>query len=205
MLEQGQATQTAAATVANIKEKPCTCFFFFTKGILSALLENYIVLFIAKWDRDLILVCANGLKGVPMVLQSMSTRKQRLIWNRMPNSVGLHCIQTVNLNFSLTISGQLCLLCLLMWLKPYSGYLSQHGVGQLADLLHVLSADVQLTAAHSQQRAIGQLLPVQLHLDEIVLTGIWVLNAYLQNQLWQTRTEELTGVVLESECTTRNT
>lgn len=68
-----------------------------------------------------------------------------------------------------------------------TSYLSQHGVRQLADLLHVLSADAQFAATDPQERSIGQLLAVQLHLDEVVLPGAGVLDAHLQHQLWKER------------------
>lgn len=67
--------------------------------------------------------------------------------------------------------------------QPSSLYLSQHGVRQLADLLHMLSADVQLTATDPQKGAVGELLAVQLHLNEVVLPGVGVLDTHLQNQL----------------------
>lgn len=66
-----------------------------------------------------------------------------------------------------------------------TAYLSQHGVGQLPDLLHMLSADAQLATTDPQEGSIGQLLAVQLHLDEVVLPGAGVLDAYLQHQLWR--------------------
>ncbi|TNN57656.1 hypothetical protein EYF80_032118 [Liparis tanakae] len=62
-------------------------------------------------------------------------------------------------------------------------YLSQHGVGQLADLLHVLRADVQLSAADPEEGAIGELLAVQLHFNEVVLPAVGVLDTHLQHQL----------------------
>lgn len=62
-------------------------------------------------------------------------------------------------------------------------YLSQHGVWQLADLLHVLCTDIQLTATDPQKGAIGELLAVQLHLDEVVLPCVGVLDTHLQHQL----------------------
>lgn len=71
-------------------------------------------------------------------------------------------------------------------------YLPQHGVGQLADLLHVLGADVQLAAADPQQGAVGELLPIQLHLDEVVLARTGVLDSHLQHQLWWTATRRRT-------------
>lgn len=67
-------------------------------------------------------------------------------------------------------------------------HLPQHGVGQLADLLHVLRADVQLTAADPQQGAVSQLLAVKLHLDEVVLTRAGVLDSHFQHQLWRRAT-----------------
>lgn len=47
----------------------------------------------------------------------------------------------------------------------------------------MLGADAQLAATHPQEGPIGQLLAVQLHLDEVVLPGAGVLDAHLQNQL----------------------
>ena len=61
-------------------------------------------------------------------------------------------------------------------------YLSQHGVWQLADLLHVLGADVQLAAADPQEGAVGELLAVQLHLNEVVLPCTGILDSHLQHQ-----------------------
>lgn len=51
----------------------------------------------------------------------------------------------------------------------------------------MLSADAQLAATDPQERSIGQLLAVQLHLDEVVLPGAGVLDAHLQHQLWRER------------------
>lgn len=62
-------------------------------------------------------------------------------------------------------------------------YLSQHGVRQLADLLHVLSADIQLAATDPQKGTIGKLLAVQLHFNEVVLPSVGVLDTHLQHQL----------------------
>lgn len=69
-----------------------------------------------------------------------------------------------------------------LWVEPC---LSQHGVGQLADLLHVVSTDVQFATANPEQRAVRQFPPVELHLDEVVFPCIWVLDPDLQNQLWE--------------------
>lgn len=44
----------------------------------------------------------------------------------------------------------------------------------------MLGADVQFTAADPQQGAIRELLAVQFHLDEVVLTGVGVLDTHLQ-------------------------
>lgn len=49
----------------------------------------------------------------------------------------------------------------------------------------MLSADAQLATTDPQEGSIGQLLAVQLHLDEVVLPGAWVLDAHLQHQLWR--------------------
>lgn len=61
--------------------------------------------------------------------------------------------------------------------------LPQHGVGQLADLLHVVGAYAELPAADPEQRAVCEFLAVQLHLDEVILPGIGVLNPHFQDQL----------------------
>lgn len=58
-------------------------------------------------------------------------------------------------------------------------HLSEHCVGELAYFLYMFSTNVQLTAADPQQRPVRQLLSVQLHLDEIIFSGMWVLDTYL--------------------------
>lgn len=47
----------------------------------------------------------------------------------------------------------------------------------------MLSTDVQLAAADSQQRTVGELLTIQFYFDEVVLPRIRVLDSNLQNQL----------------------
>lgn len=64
-------------------------------------------------------------------------------------------------------------------------HLSEHSVGKLAYFLHMLSTNVQLAAADTQQGPVRQLLSVQLHLDEIIFSGMWVLDSHLQNKFWE--------------------
>lgn len=54
----------------------------------------------------------------------------------------------------------------------------------------MLSTNVQLTAADPQQCTVRQLLSIQLHLDEIIFSGMWVLDSHLQNELWETERKE---------------
>ncbi len=49
----------------------------------------------------------------------------------------------------------------------------------------MLRVDVQLAAAHAEECAVRQLLPVQLHLDEVVLSDVGVLDAHLQDEFWE--------------------
>lgn len=72
---------------------------------------------------------------------------------------------------------------------PSLSYLSQHCVWQLADFLHVFGADVQLAAADPQKGAIRELLAVQLHLDEVVLPCVGVLDTHLEHQLYREKTK----------------
>lgn len=68
-------------------------------------------------------------------------------------------------------------------------HLSEHSVGKLAYFLHMLGTNVQLAAADTQQCPIRQLLSVQLNLDEIIFSGMWVLDSHLQNKFWEMENE----------------
>lgn len=43
----------------------------------------------------------------------------------------------------------------------------------------MFGTDVQLTATDSQEGPVGELLTIQLHLNKVVLSSVWVLDTNL--------------------------
>ena len=62
-------------------------------------------------------------------------------------------------------------------------YLSYQSIGSLSDLLHLIRINTQLTATHSEQLLVGELLSVQFNFNEIIFSKRWVLNPHLEYQL----------------------